>query len=777
MPEETKYKFLNESIKPREYQQNILDTVLKNGSSVVVLPTGLGKTLIAVMLMTNLLEKNKNTKILFLAPTKPLVEQHTASLQKNMQNVSIEQITGIIKPKKRIELIENNNIIIATPQTIANGMQDLSQNQFDLIIFDECHRAIGEYAYVKIANYFKNTFKLGLTASPGTTKTKIKEVLTNLGIGNLEIKTEKDEDVAQYVNPININWIKVSLPEPLQEVNKLFKEFIEENAITLRHAGCALRTGFTQRELLALQMKIYSQLKEKNPRPTLYQAASTIAAIMKIEHAITLLETQGISALKEYIERLLEESGTKSSKASKKIANDARIQKAKYIIEGLNLMDIEHPKIKKLEELILSELNKNPTQKIIVFNHYRDSVQNLEKVLCKNPLISAKRFVGQATKGNDIGINQKMQKEIIDDFRNGKYNVLIASSVAEEGLDIPQVDTIILYEPVPSDIRSIQRRGRTGRFKEGQVYVLITVGTRDEAFYWASQSKEKTMMKAIHSLARKETLADKIKKAENINKPIIEEKAEKPKVIKQQLITEILKQVEENTDEIAKKKDNLTIFVDTRERNSKTFSELKKNEIEIIEKQLEIGDYQVGEETIIERKTINDFINSIIDGRLFQQAIKMSVFEKPVIFVEGNLEYELEDRKIRKEQIYGTLFSLMLEFRIPVIFAIDSSECSDLIYQLAKREQLKKEKPISLRKLKKVDNTKLMQQYIIEGLPNVGPTLAIRLLERFDSVKKIFSLEKEHLEKIDGIGEKKAEEIWKIINEKYNPEKTSDKNM
>jgi len=784
-PEDTpqKPKFLIETIKPRTYQENIANSIIQNGSSLVVLPTGLGKTLIAMLIFDYILQKKKDAKILFLAPTKPLVEQHTQTLQNSMINVNVSQITGTIKPSKRVKVIDENNIVVATPQTIANDLKDIDKNTFDLIVFDEAHRATGLYAYVAVAKHFVNALKIGLTASPGTTKTEIKEVMQNLDIENLEIKTEDDSDVAPYVNTININWIKVELPLPLLEVNKLFREYITDNGVNIRHFGYPLRHGFTQRDLVLIQKRIFADLSQKPPRPLAFQAVSTISAMMKIEHAMTLLETQGLSALKEYLERLEQENENKGSKAAKKIWDDHRITKAKYIVEGLNLMDIEHPKIKRLEELILKELNDDPNQKIIVFNHYRDSVQNLEKVLNQNPLISSKRFVGQATKGEDKGYSQKEQKEIIDDFKTGKYNVLLATSVAEEGLDIPSVDTIIFYEPVPSDIRSIQRRGRTGRFKEGKVYVLITVGTRDEAFFWASKSKEKSMMKAVTSLARKESLTDKIKKAEKINKPNSEEepkKKEKPTVIKQRLITDILDQIDthneerENEDELKeglKKNNKITIFVDTRERNSKTFCEMKKKDIEIIEKQLEIGDYQVGEETIIERKTVNDFVNSIIDGRIFVQATKMSVFEKPLLILEGNLEYELEERQIKREQIYGAIFAIMLEFRVPVLFAVDSFECADLIYQLAKREQLRKERPISMRKLKKIDNTQMMQQYLIEGLPFVGPTLALRLLEKFGSVKKVFNADKEKLEKIEGIGSKKAEDIYSIITKDYNKEK------
>lgn len=747
-------------LEPREYQTNIYNEILKKGSTLVVLPTGLGKTIIAIMLFVHLLEKKSNAKILFLAPTKPLVDQHLASIQKYLYTDSIT-ITGTIPPKKRNKLIEDNNIIIATPQTIANDLPTLNVN-FDCIVFDEAHKAQGLYAYNLIATRYSKSLKIGLTASPGTKRSEVKQVMSNLGLDNLEVRTSEDLDVSQYTHDIKTYWIKVSLPEQLQEVNKLLTEFIEEKANQLRSIGYALRHGFTQMELLNIQKRIFIELEQKNPLA--FRGISLIASMLKINHAITLLETQGINALKTYFEKLTKENDDKKSKAAKTIFNDEKVKKCKLILDGLNLMDIEHPKIKKLEELILQELNKNSEQKIIVFNHYRDSVTYLESVLNKNPLISAKRFVGQASKGSEKGLNQKEQKEIIDDFKQGKYNVLIASSVAEEGLDIPAVDTIFFYEPVPSDIRTIQRRGRTGRFNTGQIYVLITSNTRDEMFYYSSLKKEKTMKDTLQKLAHKGTLTDKLKKIASVEDNIEIIEKEKPKIIKQKLLNEVIKEIEANRNEKKKLNDKITIIVDTRERNSLAAKELKNKDCEIIEKQLGIGDYQVGEDTIIERKSVNDFIASILDGRLFSQAIKLTSFEKALLIVEGSLENAFEERDINKQAIHGAMFSIMLEFKIPILFAIDGYETCDLVYQLAKREQLKRDRPISYRVVKKSDSLHVNQRNILEGFPFIGPTLAERLIKEYGSIRLFANTSLERLQKIENVGEKKAKIIFDVLN-------------
>ena len=147
-----------------------------------------------------------------------------------------------------------------------------------------------------------------------------------------------------------------------------------------------------------------------------------------------------------------------------------------------------------------NSLKENPDSRVIVFTNYRDTAEIVANALSGVPGIVPIRFVGQGSRHKDKGLTQKQQGEILDKFRAGEYNVLVATSVAEEGLDIPSTDLVLFYEPIPSEIRSIQRKGRTGRQHKGRVIVLVTKGTRDEAYYWSSKNKEKKMLNSMHGL-------------------------------------------------------------------------------------------------------------------------------------------------------------------------------------------------------------------------------------------------------------------------------------
>ena len=164
--------------------------------------------------------------------------------------------------------------------------------------------------------------------------------------------------------------------------------------------------------------------------------------------------------------------------------------------------NIEHPKLEKLIEIIKKEKSKNQKIKIIVFTQFRDTAILISKRLNQLEGIRAKVFVGQAKK-QDTGLSQNQQKQIIDEFSSGEINILCATCVAEEGLDIPEVNIVIFYEQIPSAIRTIQRRGRTARLMKGKLIMLITKKTRDEVFYYISKNKEKKMHSAINSIKEK----------------------------------------------------------------------------------------------------------------------------------------------------------------------------------------------------------------------------------------------------------------------------------
>lgn len=739
-------------IEPRIYQEVLAARVLEKGNTLLVAPTALGKTIVAALVINQLLKQQPDKKILMLAPTKPLAAQHQQTFQRvfDIPSDQIELLTGSVSPEKRKNAWERACIISATPQAIENDIISgrLSFKDFSLVIFDEAHRAIGDYSYVFLASRYQkqaeNGKVLGLTASPGSNSEKIQDVCKNLFIENIEIKTPQDLDVKPYTNEIQIEWQTVNLSEEFLAIKGLLREFQKEQLQFLKKLGLGrnIHPNFLRRsELLMLQAQIRKDLvnrAEKNP--ALWAAVSRIAALLKVSHAETLLETQGIPPLQDYFERMQATEGQQGSpKALKTILGDERIIKAMKLAKQLFEKKETHPKLEKLKQILQKEFENNSNGKVIVFNHYRDSVKNLTEELATVPGIKPMRFVGQATKENDKGMTQKEQIQKIAEFREGDYNVMICSSVGEEGLDIPSVDLVVFYEPVPSEIRTIQRRGRTGRWHEGKCIVLMARHTRDEAFYYSSKAKEKNMHKILNEMQKKpENTLQKKEKQTTLGKFA------------------------------AEKNDKVEIFVDTREQTSSVVRELAELGAIIRIKQLEVGDYIVGPEVAIERKTTEDFLNSMIDGRLFNQLKNMGEgYQAPVIILEGNPTDLFSLRNIHKNAILGALASISIDYRIPILFSENAKETAEFVFIMAKREQLYKEKDLRLRTGRKGLTLPEAQQFVVESLPMVGPTMAKSLLGHFKTVRGIVNASEKELQEVENMGEKKAKKITKLLNARY----------
>ncbi|MBC7097396.1 MAG: Hef nuclease, partial [Methanobacteriales archaeon] len=324
---------------------------------------------------------------------------------------------------------------------------------------------------------------------------------------------------------------------------------------------------------------------------------------------------------------------------------------------------IEHPKLDKLMKILKKELKKEDIKRIIVFTQFRDTVEQIYKK-CKEEKMKAAKFYGQGTRTGAKGLTQKEQKEIIKAFRIGKYSILVSTSVAEEGMDIPSVDLVILYEPVPSEIRMIQRRGRTGRKRMGRMMVMITEKTRDEAYYWSSIRKENKMKKHLQ-------------KAKNMEIEIKSRAIEHKKTPKSKYI----------------------VYADSREVNSRVLRELTRMDIKVIIKSMAVADYQISEEVAIERKTTNDFINSLIDKRLYKQARELvREFKKPIMILEGE---DLYTTFINPNAIRGAIASIAVDFGIPIIPTRSPEDTAAMIKRIAVREQSKEKAEIQIRTEKK----------------------------------------------------------------------------
>ena len=203
----------------------------------------------------------------------------------------------------------------------------------------------------------------------------------------------------------------------------------------------------------------------------------------------------------KYLKNLFQQAEKKQSKGVVKLVKKPEFNFVFMSSNELLVKNIEHPKMGELIKIVQREKFGNREIKIMVFTQFRETATTISKRLNEIEGINAKVFVGQA-KTKDTGLSQKEQKKMLVDFSSGKANVLIATSIGEEGLDIPEVNAVIFYEPIPSAIRAIQRAGRTARLMKGKLIVLITKKTRDEAYYYVSRSKEKKMHSAIDSIKK-----------------------------------------------------------------------------------------------------------------------------------------------------------------------------------------------------------------------------------------------------------------------------------
>lgn len=746
-----------ESIESRLYQQVLAADVLKKGNTMVVAPTALGKTIVAILVASDRLEKVKHSKILVLSPSKPLAIQHENSF-KEFLNVPCSSITGSVKIEDRVKRWQESQVISATPQTIESDLLNgrYTLEDVSLIVFDECHHGVGSYSYVYLASRYVKESKynliLGLTASPGSDKQKIKEVCQNLYIQNVVVKSEEDSDVKPYFNPVEINWIRVKMSEELNKIKELVNKALKLRLKALKNMKVINTVSVNKRDILKARSKVQNTLaRSVNPRKECFRAISILTAVINLQHSLELIETQGVSTFNKYISRLRK----KQTKAAKSLINDPKFSEAIIRAKKAAKKGLEHPKLKELTKMLKKELSQNgqtklqserfsdnknnKNSKIMVFTQYRDTVEMIHRELEKEGIKSAK-FFGQAARDGEKGLTQKEQKSIIKSFKKGEYDVLISTSVAEEGIDIPAVDLVVLYEPVPSEVRMIQRRGRTGRKRTGRVNVLITEETRDEGYYWASINKEKQMKR---QLIDPNTLKE-------LNEVAIErmDSHKNSKIIEREV-----------------KSNNPIVYADTREGNSKVIRHLSEMEMDVQVKTMAVGDYQVSDEVAIERKTAKDFVDSIVDKRLFKQATELrEEFKKPIIILEGD---DLYSGFINPNAIRGSIASIALDFGISLIPTRNAQDTAAMIKRIAIREQKEGQTPITLRTDKKPTNIWEQQIFIIESLPNIGPVHAKRLLEHFGTVTNIINASEDELQEVEGIGKKTAKNIRKVVDSKY----------
>jgi len=486
----------------RRYQLELAETAMDN-HTLVCLPTGLGKTTVSLLVTAQRLHEVGGTALL-LAPTKPLVSQH-AEFYREALTVPDEEIvvfTGEVRPDDRAELFEDAQVVIATPQVVENDLvgNRISLSEVTHVTFDECHRATGDYAYTYIAERYheqaEQPLATGMSASPGDDEESILTVCKNLGIREVAVMTDEDADVAEYTHRTDVDWKRVELPETVIEIRDAIQEVIKERLTELKELGVTNKTqpDMSERDIHEIQGKLQELMN--NDQSEGYQGMSLLAEVRKLRTAVTYAETQSVESLRRYFERQRNAArASGSSKASQRLVSEPKIRDAMRKAEDFEDL---HPKFRQTRMLLAETLGIENGERVIVFTESRDTAETLTDFLAGH--FETEKFVGQSDTDGSDGMTQTEQQETLDRFRAGEFEVLVSTSVAEEGLDVPEVDLVLFYEPVPTAIRSIQRKGRTGRQTEGRVVVLIAEDTRDEAYFWKARQDEKRMYEELEAL-------------------------------------------------------------------------------------------------------------------------------------------------------------------------------------------------------------------------------------------------------------------------------------
>jgi Fanconi anemia group M protein len=738
----------------RDYQVAIAHEAVQR-NTLVILPTGMGKTVVALLVIAERLATRPG-KVLLLAPTKPLVEQHAKFFAEALVGARVEAFTGETSPEEREYAWRQADVICSTPQVVQNDVVSgrIDLKHVTLLLFDEAHRAVGNYAYVFLADAYRRQRLegrvLAMTASPGANAQKIKDVCDALGIEGVEVRTESDPDTAPYVQDTDVEWKEVAVPESLKRVAALLREMEDERIGLLRVAGALpSHVRFVGKKVLLdagvrLQARVRQGEGESNP--LLFKALSAQAGALKVGHALELAETQGVQALLTYLEKL----SSDESKAAKLLLADPRMAHVQSLLADAKG---DHPKMRQVAILLRQQLKEKPDARILVFTNFRDTAEALTQQLSLVEGVRPARFVGQASRSEtDKGMSQKKQVEMVQAFKDGQHNVLVATSVAEEGLDIPQVDLVIFYEPVPSEIRAIQRRGRTGRRRAGRVVILITKDTRDELSQKLSGIREGKMRKEIVALKQFLKKVNASEESDGWKEAFV---AGRPPAEKR------LDAFATESTEPAK----ISIVADHREFAGGVVRELSKLGVIVKPETLVAGDYVLSDRVAVERKEAQDFARSLADGRLFAQARALrDSYSAPILLIEGE---GILAPGFTADAIYGAIAALTTGFHLTILQTKDAVESARMLAAIARREQLGEHRALAIRGEKGAMSDDERLRFLAEGLPGVSAVLSRRLLERFGTMHALVNASVEELMEVEGVGPTIARNVHAILRTQY----------
>ncbi|KAF8971564.1 hypothetical protein BDZ97DRAFT_1651060 [Flammula alnicola] len=481
----------------RDYQFNIVKNSLFE-NTLVALPTGLGKTFIAGVVMLNYHRWFPEGKVIFVAPTKPLVAQQVSACHETCGipgGDSIE-LTGEVSAHVRARYWKEKRVFFMTPQTLVNDLlkENCDVRDIVLLVVDEAHRATGDYAYNQVIRFLmaKNPhFRvLALTATPGNNPEAVQVLIDGLHISRIEIRDEQSLDLKAYIHKKVFHQHIIKASGDLAIFRDLLVKVMDPLMKPVLQAGLFYPSDTAIKLHPYRPQRMMTTLKDRR----LFMPLSMLS---KLARLMLYLLTGSFKACYDHILEISrdqaneEVEGVKKKKASnKRLEDDPNFRAFVQEFENQHTRGFSiHPKIEKLKTILIqhfgSKLGDEAVEddtKVMVFSSYRSVVEEIVAELDKErPLIRATQFIGQGVdKQGKKGLSQKEQLEVIKKFKAGEYNVLVATCIGEEGLDIGDIDLTVCYDADKAPTRMIQRFGRTGRKREGTIHALLAEGREED---------------------------------------------------------------------------------------------------------------------------------------------------------------------------------------------------------------------------------------------------------------------------------------------------------
>lgn len=504
--------------KTRDYQFNITQKGLFH-NLLVALPTGLGKTFIAATIMLNWFRWTRDAQIVFVAPTKPLVAQQVSACfgVAGIPRSQTTMLTGEAAPGIRAQEWQDKRVFFMTPQTLINDLKSgiADPKRIVLLVVDEAHRATGGYAYVEVVKFlrrYNQSFRvLALTATPGSTVESVQAVIDGLEISKVEIRTEQSLDIREYVHARNTEVQTFKNSEEMvlcmDLLSKTLQPLVDQlrtlNAYWGRDPMALTAYGLTK----SRQQWMLSDAGRNSSFGLKGKVNAIFTVLASLAHGIDLLKYHGITPFYRHLLHFQGNTdGQKGGKYQRQIVQDEHFKKLMNHLSPWtkNPEFIGHPKLEYLKQVVLNhfmdagegsagaEGASQSTTRVMIFVHFRDSAEEVARVLKRyEPMIRPQVFVGQASAKGSDGMNQKTQLGVVQKFKQGTYNTIVATSIGEEGLDIGEVDLIVCYDSSASPIRMLQRMGRTGRKRAGNIVLLLMEGKEEESYIKAKDNYEK----------------------------------------------------------------------------------------------------------------------------------------------------------------------------------------------------------------------------------------------------------------------------------------------